>query len=162
MSSVDQRSPCALGKLSPSLTLCALSILVMILVVVNSCIMFSLSGNWFDFKHTYFLLLGLLLWAGWPGIAQLCQVFPSSVTRGAWACREVNENAEPEGRKDLPARCQGMSLGVFFTSDSGCIICPPTKLKGMGVYKLQDSICRVCAVPLIFCWHTNTTQWHLS
>lgn len=119
-------------NVSPGLTLCALSVLVLIiLVVVNSCIMFScLSRNWLFFKSTYFLLTGLFLWPGWPGIAQLCQVLPSSVTRGAWACREVNENAEPEGRKDLPARCQGMSCNLII--EFGCGV----QLKTAGVSSL--------------------------
>lgn len=107
--------------LSPGLTLCALSVVVIIiLVVVNGCMMFScLSRNWLFFKHTHFLLPGLLLWPGWPGIAQLCQVFPSSVTWGARACREVNENSEPEGGKDLPARHQGMSHTLIV--EFGCV-----------------------------------------
>lgn len=107
--------------LSPGLTVCAVSVVVIIiLVVVNGCVMFSCwSRNLLIFKHTPFLLPGLLLWPGWPGIAQLCQVFPSSVTWGAWACREVDENAEPEGGKDLPARRQGMSHTLIV--EFGCV-----------------------------------------
>lgn len=56
---------------------------------------------------------GLLLWPGWPGVAQLCQVFPQSVSRGAWTCREANESAEPEGGENFPTRCQGKSTPSF-------------------------------------------------
>lgn len=116
-------------------------------------------------KHIYFLLLVLLLWPGWPGIAQLCQVFPSSVTWGAWACREANENAEPERREDLPARCQGMSvkfLSLFFLprQQVWVLTIVIAHIWG-GVYKWQDME-GVFAVPLIFYGHASTAQWHLS
>lgn len=131
----------------------------MILVGVWSCIVFiCLSGNWLFFKHIYFLLPVLLLWPGWPGIAQLCQVFPSSVTRGAWACWEADEIAEPEGRKDLPARCQGMSQKCMI--EFGCVfqlrqrvykLSPPTKCTYLGrcIQMARYGGCVCCAAYLL-------------
>lgn len=114
-------------------------------------------------NHTYFLLLVLLLWPGWPGIAQLCQVFPPSVAWGAWACREANENAEPERREDLPARCQGMSVKFVFVflTQTVWVLSPVSAHIWGGVYKWQDME-GVFAVPLIFYGHASTAQWHLS
>lgn len=99
--------------LSPALTCRTFPVAPIISVVMYSCIV---SRNCVS-KHTYFLLLVLLLWPGWPGIAQLCQVFPPSVAWGAWACREADENAEPERREDLPARCQGMCIKFLCLPD---------------------------------------------
>ena len=152
------------GKTCPyylSLTLCAMSVLVIII----SGIIFCLSRNWvfFFFFNRNFLLPGLLLWPGWPGIAQLCQVFPSSVTRGARARWKVNENAKPEGRKDLPARCPGkittlLRLAAFFASDSGCIILrhPLSRTHNWGGVNTNVKISRAC----MLCHYLLLTHQH--
>lgn len=133
---VEQRDgadvPCAPGTRVPYLQSwpAVLFHSLIISVVVYCCIVPRNRVS----KHTYFLLLVLLLWPGWPGIAQLCQVFPPPVTWGAWACREANENAEPERREDLPARCQGRNVKcvLVFLTQAASVSCHPSDCSYLG------------------------------
>lgn len=108
-----------------------------------------------------FFPAGILLWPGRPGIAQLCQILPQSVARGAWARWEANETAEPEGGKDLPARHQGMRSDLMC---SFCLACFNLRVWGFlfaaiirpASERQEDNRGRVCCVAYLS-RHANTT-----